>query len=265
MTEITTVPVGDMKVRVSGTGFPLILLHGYTTTSEFWREQVEELSRSYQVIRPNLPGHGISPAPVKRHYTIDAFVADLEGLFQHFSLRRAALVGLSMGGVISQHFALRNPQLLQALVLVDTTSHGIGQNARPETVLAGMDAVGVEKALQKLSDDSFSPGAPRALLEWAEQEVIQTPEFVARAAITSLGETDTTASLGRIAAPTLVIVGEMDTVTPVAESKALSEGIPNSKLVVIEKAGHFSMLERPVEFNRALRGFLDQHLESSRS
>lgn len=265
MTEITTVPVGDMKVRVSGTGFPLILLHGYTTTSEFWREQVEELSRSYQVIRPNLPGHGISPAPPTRQYTIDSFVADLEGLFRHFSLRRAALVGLSMGGVISQHFALRNPQLLQALVLVDTTSHGIGQNGRPETVLAGMDAVGVEKALQTLSDNSFSPGAPRALLEWADQEVIQTPEFVARAAITSLGESDTTASLGRITAPTLVIVGEMDTVTPVAESSALSEGIPNSKLVVIEKAGHFSMLERPVEFNRVLRGFLDQHVQSSLS
>ena len=264
MTEIKTVPVGDMKVRVSGTGFPLILLHGYTTTSEFWREQVEELSRSYQVIRPNLPGHGISAAPPTRQYTIDAFVADLEGLFRHFSLRRAALVGLSMGGVISQHFALRNPQLLQALVLVDTTSHGIGQNGRPETVLADIDAVGVEKALQKLSDHSFSPAAPRALLEWAEQEVIQTPEFVARAAITSLGETDTTASLGRITAPTLVIVGEMDTVTPVAESNALSEGIPNSKFVVIERAGHFSMLERPVEFNRALRGFLDQHVHSSR-
>jgi len=163
MTEIKTVSVGEMKVRVSGTGFPLILLHGYTTTSEFWREQVEELSCSYQVIRPNLPGHGISAAPPTRQYTIDAFVADLERLFRHFSLRRAALVGLSMGGVISQHFALRNPQLLQALVLVDTTSHGIGQNARPETLLADIDAVGVEKALQKLSDYSFSPAARRAL------------------------------------------------------------------------------------------------------
>jgi pimeloyl-ACP methyl ester carboxylesterase len=70
---------------------------------------------------------------------------------------------------------------------------------------------------------------------------------------------------GRITAPTLVIVGKMDTVTPVAESRALSEGIPNSTLVVIEKAGHFSMLERPVEFNRVLRGFLDQHVQSSLS
>jgi pimeloyl-ACP methyl ester carboxylesterase len=76
MTDVNTIPVGDMKVRASGTGFPLILVHGFTTTSEFWREQVEEFSASYQVIRLNLPGHGISPSPTTRSYTIDAFVED---------------------------------------------------------------------------------------------------------------------------------------------------------------------------------------------
>ena len=80
MTEIETIAIGDMKVCVSGTGSPLILLHGFTTTGEFGREQVNELSRSYQVIRPNLPGHGISRAPANRPYTVEAFVADLEGL-----------------------------------------------------------------------------------------------------------------------------------------------------------------------------------------
>jgi 3-oxoadipate enol-lactonase len=220
--------------------------------------KLDELSRSYQVIRPNLPGHGISPAPANRPYTVEAFGGDLEGLFRHFPLRRAVLLGFSMGGVIAQHFALRNPQLLKALVLADTTSHEIGLNGRPETVLANIGAVGIQKALQKLSDASFSPGAPQALLEWARQQVIQTPEFVARAAITSLGATDTTASLGRITMPTLVMVGDMDAVTPPQESRTLNEGIPNSKLVVIEKAGHFSMLEQPAAFNRALRAFLDE-------
>jgi 3-oxoadipate enol-lactonase len=96
-------------------------------------------------------------------------------------------------------------------------------------VLANIDAVGIQKALQKLSDDSFSPGAPQALLEWARQQIIQTPEFVARAAVTSLGATDITASLGRITLPTLVVVGDMDAVTPPEESRTLNEGIPNSK------------------------------------
>lgn len=71
-------------------------MHGFTTTSEFWPEQVEEFSASYQVIRLNLPGHGISPSPKTRNYTIDAFFEDLEKIFHHFSLPRAVLVGFSM-------------------------------------------------------------------------------------------------------------------------------------------------------------------------
>jgi pimeloyl-ACP methyl ester carboxylesterase len=259
MTDVNTIPVGDMKVRVSGTGFPLILVHGFTTTSEFWREQVEEFSASYQVIRLNLPGHGISPSPTTRSYTIDAFVEDLEGIFQHFSLSRAALVGLSMGGVVAQKFAVKNPQLLQSLVLVDTTANGLGPDVRAENVLAAIDSLGIATASQNVVAHSFGPGAPRALVEWAKREVIQTPEFVARAAIMSLTKTDTRASLSRITTPTMVIVGSEDIILPPAESRTLSDGIPNSTLIVIENAGHFPMVEQPGEFNRTLRGFLGQH------
>ena len=258
MTEIKTVSVGDMEVRVSGTGVPLILVHGYTTTCEFWREQVEEFSASYHVIRPNLPGHGISPAPTTRDYTIDAFVEDLEEIFRHFSLPRAVLVGLSMGGVIAQQFALRNPQLLQALVLVDTTPHG-PEDVGVENVLTAIDDRGIAIASQDIVTHSFGSSASRDLVEWAKREVIQTPAFVARAAIASLNKYDARLSLSRITAPTLVIVGSEDIVTPPAESRALRDGIPNSTLVVIEQSGHFPMLERPVEFNRVLCDFLDQH------
>jgi pimeloyl-ACP methyl ester carboxylesterase len=187
MAEVETVAVGDMQVRVSGTGFPLILLHGYTTTSEFWREQVEAFSDRWRVIRPNLPGHGISPHPTTRDYTIDAFVGDLEGLFRHFSLSRAALVGLSMGGVIAQQFALKNPQLLQALVLVGTTAHGLGRDVDAEAVLAAIDDLGIAASSEDLAMRSFGSGASQALVDWAKREVIQMPDFVARAAVGSLG------------------------------------------------------------------------------
>jgi 3-oxoadipate enol-lactonase len=257
--QVKTFAVGDMKVRVSGNGFPLVLLHGFTTTSEFWREQVEEFSASYQVIRPNLPGHGISPAPKNRNYTIDAFVEDLEQIFEHFLLRRAALVGLSMGGVIAQKFAFKNPQLLDALVLVDTTPHGVGEEVRTENVLAAIDDLGIAAASRHVAARSFSPCASPELIEWAEREVIQTPDFVARAAIRSLGTSDTRKLLSRITVPTLVIVGEEDVITPPSESEIISDGIPNSTLVVFKNAGHFSMLEKPVEFNRILSAFLSQH------
>lgn len=259
MTTTKIISIGDMKVSVSGSGFPLVFLHGFTTTSEFWKEQADEFSRSYCVIRPNLPGHGISSSPTNRDYTIDAFATDLELVLRHFGFSRIALVGLSMGGVIAQVFAERHPALLQALVLVDTTAHGLGQDVRPETVFKGIDRLGIAAASQEVVVRSFGKSTPRALVDWAKREVIQTPEFVARAAVASLGQSDTRPLLPRIKVPTLVIVGEEDIILPVAESRALHDGIPNSTLVVIENAGHFPMLERPQEFNRVLHTFLDQH------
>ena len=118
------VTIGDTFVRVSGQGFPLVFVHGFTTTSEFWKEQAEEFSKSYRVVRINLPGHGASPSPASRSYRIEDFVEDVARVFQHLSIDRAVLVGLSMGGIIAQKIAVKYPHLVEALVLVDTTAHG---------------------------------------------------------------------------------------------------------------------------------------------
>jgi pimeloyl-ACP methyl ester carboxylesterase len=106
--------------------------------------------------------------------------------------------------------------------------------------------LGIATASQNVAARSFGSGAPPDLVEWAKLEVIQTPDFVARAAIASLNKSDTRELLWRITVPTLVIVGEKDIITPPAESRALSDGIPNSTLAVIENAGHFPMLEQPL-------------------
>jgi pimeloyl-ACP methyl ester carboxylesterase len=88
MTAATTVmptrdaTISDTFVRISGQGFPLVFVHGFTTTSEFWREQVEEFSKAYRVIRINLPGHGASPAPTSRSYCLEDFVEDVARVFR---------------------------------------------------------------------------------------------------------------------------------------------------------------------------------------
>jgi pimeloyl-ACP methyl ester carboxylesterase len=76
------VTIGDTFVRISGQGFPLVFVHGFTTTSEFWREQAEEFSKAYRVIRINLPGHGASPAPTSRSYCLQDFVEDVARVFR---------------------------------------------------------------------------------------------------------------------------------------------------------------------------------------
>jgi 3-oxoadipate enol-lactonase len=122
-----------------------------------------------------------------------------------------------------------------------------------------------DTAKQILSDLSFGSTAAPALIEWARREVVQTPEFVARMAIQSLSNADTRNSLAQIKVPTLVIVGEEDRVTPPRESKLLAEGINNSTLSVIPKAGHFSMLEQPAAFNRILRSFITRGEKATRA
>jgi pimeloyl-ACP methyl ester carboxylesterase len=260
MTAATTVmptrdvTISDTFVRISGQGFPLVFVHGFTTTSEFWRGQVEEFAKAYRVIRINLPGHGASPAPTSRSYCLEDFVEDVVRVFRELSIEKAVLIGLSMGGIVAQKFALKYGHLLKALVLADTTAHGIGRDATDDAFLAVADKQGYKKAVQDLSDISFSSSASPALLEWARREVIQTPEFVARAAVRSLNDADTRGSLSKIKVPTLLITGGEDRVTPPPESEILAKGISDSTLALIPGAGHFSMFENPVAFNRILGG-----------
>jgi pimeloyl-ACP methyl ester carboxylesterase len=251
------VTIGDTFVRISGQGMPLVFVHGFTTTSEFWKEQTEEFSKAYLVIRINLPGYGASPAPTSRSYCLEDFVEDVARVFRELSIDKAVLIGLSMGGIVAQKFGLKYSHLVKGLVLVDTTAHGIGPDATADAFLAIADKRGLKKAVQDLSDMSFSSSTSPALLEWARREVIQTPEFVARAAIRSLNDADTRGSLSQIKVPTLVIAGEEDCVTPPQESEILARGISDSTLSFIPSAGHFAMLEKPVTFNRILRSFLD--------
>jgi pimeloyl-ACP methyl ester carboxylesterase len=256
MVHIETIAVGDMQVQISGAGPALVCVHGFTTTSAFWKEQVEPFSRDYWLIRPNLPGHGISPQPRGRRYTIEAFVGDIERLFCQLDIRTAVLVGLSMGGTIAQQFALHNSKLLRGLVLVGATAHGLGPDVNVEAVINAIDKVGIAATSQNVIERSFGSAAPRALVEFAKKEVVQTPEFIARDAIKSLNQADLRSELKAIFVPTLVVVGDEDVITPPSESKALAAGIPHAELAIIDKAGHFPMLEQPAVFNRALRTFL---------
>jgi pimeloyl-ACP methyl ester carboxylesterase len=247
-----------MKVEVAGKGPALVCCHGFTTTSGFWREQVAEFSRTHTLYLVNLPGHGISPRPRNRQYSIAAFAQDIEALFRHREIDIATLVGLSMGGTIAQRFALAHPELLSGLVLVGATPHGLGEHVRIDNVLGAIEQYGVGKASQNVIEHSFASGAPRDLVEFAKQEVLQTPDFVAREAIVSLNEADSREELGRIAVPTLVVCGDEDRITPLSESEKLANGIPHAELAVIRGAGHFPMLEKPQEFNSTLRQFLDR-------
>ena len=250
------IEIGDTVVQVSGEGAPLVFVHGFTTTAEFWREQVEAFSAHHQTIRINLPGHGRSPRPEGRKYTIDAFVEDVLKVYRALDIEAAILVGLSMGGTVAQSFTLAYPERVRALVLVGATPHGLGADVNVDNVLKAIDDFGVVAASQKVIERSFGSTSSQNLIEFAKNEVAQTPAFVAREAIASLNASDSRARLGEIHVPTLVVVGDEDIITPPSESQALAKCIPNSRLEIVPRAGHFPMLEQPDAFNLLLGGFI---------
>jgi 3-oxoadipate enol-lactonase len=253
-----TVEIGDMVVQVSGAGTPLVFVHGFTTTAEFWREQTSAFSSRYNVIRINLPGHGISPHPKGRSYTISSFVEDVLQVYRALDIGTSVFVGLSMGGTVAQNFALSHPELVGALVLVGATPHGLGSDRDSDYVLQAIDDLGVIVASQRVIERSFGSAAAADLVAFARDEVAQTPAFVAREAIVSFGESDTRGRLREIKAPTLVIVGDEDNITPPRESRILAQGIPHARLEVVPGAAHFPMLEQPEIFNQLLRDFLEE-------
>lgn len=248
--------IGDMHVRVAGQGPTLVFCHGFTTTGEFWREQIGEFARDHRLVILDLPGHGRSARPQTRRYTIDAFVADLVLLFDKLDLKDVILVGLSMGGTISQRFALTHGDRLRALVLVGATPHGLGPDVRVKNVLEAIDRLGIVAASQAVIDRSFGSAASPELVAFAREQVAQTPNFVAREAIVSLNEADSREELEHLTLPTLVVCGEEDAITPPAQSQALAAGIPGAILQLVPAAAHFPMLEQPERFNAILRDFI---------
>lgn len=251
--------IGDTQVRVTGSGPALVFCHGFTTTGQFWREQLLPFAATHRVVVLDLPGHGTAPRPTQRNYTIAAFVADLERVFDALGIEDAVLVGLSMGGTIAQRFALRNLHRLRQLCLVGATPHGLGPDVQVEQVVAAIAQQGVERASQAVIDRSFGASASQELLAFARGQVVQTPAFVALEAIASLNAADSRAELARLGLPTLVVCGTEDRITPPEQSRALADGIPGARLVLIEQAGHFPMLEQPKPFNAALHAFIQSH------
>jgi len=165
------ISIGDMHVRVAGRGPAIVFCHGYTTTGEFWRQQMGAFSRDHRVVVPDLPGHGRSASPRTRRYTIDAFVNDLVLLFDELHVEDAILVGLSMGGTIAQRFALAHRNRLRALVLVGATPHGLGPDVNVKNVLRAIDSVGVTAASQAVIDRSFGATASTELRAFAREQV----------------------------------------------------------------------------------------------
>lgn len=240
---------------------PVVMLsHSLGATREMWRPQIDALRARYRVVAFDTRGHGDSDAP-PGPYSFDDLVDDAVGLLDALGISRAHFVGLSLGGMIGQRFALRHEGRLASLTLADTASE-MPEAARPiwaqrieATRKSGMNQH-VEPAMERWFTAAFRQAHPE-IVDPIRHMVRSTAPEGYIGCCHAIKTLDFTAELGSLRLPTLVVVGAEDQGTPVASSELIQHQIDGARLVVIDGAAHLSNIEQAAAFNHALLDFLD--------
>jgi pimeloyl-ACP methyl ester carboxylesterase len=251
----------DLHYAVAGRGPAVVFLHAFPLGLFMWDAQAEAIRDAHTVVRFDDRGFGDTP-PGDGLLTMERIADDAAALMDHLGLSRATLVGCSMGGYAALAFARRHAERLHALVLQDTragadspearkTRSTLAERVRKEGAQAAADAF-----LPKLLGETTKREQP-ALVDRVREAILATPPQGVVDGLAGLAaRADSAPFLKDIRVPTLVVCGEEDTITPVAESEALHRGIAGSRLQVIPRAGHLSNLEQPAVYNEGLLSFL---------
>lgn len=250
-----------MGYEDTGAGMPLVLVHGHPFDRSMWREQTAAFSPKYRIIAPDLRGYGESEA-VADKTMLEEFARDIEALLDELKVENIVLCGLSMGGQILFEFYLLFPQRVRALILADTFAQlddAERKQARYDTaerlLREGMHDYAEEVLPKMIAPDTIEK-QPKVAAHVLLMMRGASPKGAAAALRGRAERPDYTPLLSQINIPTLIVVGSRDEFTPVADAKFMREKIPNSKISVIEDAGHMPNLEKPTEFNRVVEEFL---------
>jgi 3-oxoadipate enol-lactonase len=244
---------------------PMVFIHGFPFSSEMWRGQMQMLQdnkKNLRIITYDLRGHGKSDVG-DGQYTIELFVDDLIALLNCLKITKTIICGFSMGGYIALRAIERNPDRFNALVLCDTMSTADSNEAkiRRANSIELVKKEGVGRFAEGFLKAVFAPKTfdtkPDVIDEIRKTILSNSPLGVCGALLAMAGRTDTTEALSKINVPTLILVGEHDTVTPPSAARNMHDRIPSSKLHLIENVGHMSNLENSIVFNGHLTKFLD--------
>ena len=240
---------------------PLVLLHPFPLDARFWAPLIPMLPASRAVVTPDFPGLGRAE-PVAGA-SVDGFADAVAGrIAAEAPDGRAVVCGLSLGGYVALSLVARHPGRVAALILADsraepdTPEAAAGRHESAAQVRAGRLSAFLDDFTVRLvaPGDAVSLAAARAIAD------TQTPEGVAGALEALAGRADRRPDLAAVTAPTLVIVGAEDVLTPPDRAQALVAGIAGSELVVLPGAGHLTAMERPQAFAGAVIDFLARRL-----
>jgi pimeloyl-ACP methyl ester carboxylesterase len=243
-----------------GRGAPLVLLHAFPFSREVWGGVAPALAAGRRVIAVDARGFGESALGNAPAYAIADLADDLAGLLDALDVRRAAVLGMSMGGYTGLAFAQRHAARLAALVLADTRAAADSPDTRAkrEEALATIRERGADAYLDGSLGKMLSPGAGAPLSARVRAAAVPRADALTAALQALRDRPDRTAELPAIACPTLVLCGAEDQISPAAEMRGMSDAIRGARYVELAGAGHLSHLEAPEPFTTAVSAFLAQ-------
>mgnify|MGYP001064064099 CR=1 FL=1 len=246
--------------RDEGEGRALIMLHGFLASSKLWDAQIEDLSKRYRIIAPDLPGHGATPSLGYLH-SMELMAELVEALMRHLGLRRVVLIGHSLGGYISLAFAEKFTDKLKGLVLINSTAAADSEARKTSRdQLIQLLPKKYDSVVRQLVDGFFVTYGPlrrNAMLRYKKWALSCEPKGVAANVRGMKARKEREIILKFAPYPYLIISGEDDPLLGLAQSQAEADLNPQGRLKVVEDSGHMTVLEKPWYTSRLIKRFLN--------
>ena len=243
----------------------VVLLHAFPLNARMWEGQLALASGGWRVIAPHFRGvdGGAGDPPTA---SLDDYAGDVIDLLDGLHIKQAVIGGLSMGGYAAFALLRLAASYFQGLILADTrpqadTPQGLEGRKKMLALVEGKGPGAVaDEMIPKLLGETTRTARPEVADRVRSLVLSNSPESIAGAVKAMMTRPDSTPLLSTIHVPTLIVVGDQDSLTPPADSELMRAGIAGAELTVIPGAGHLTNLEQPELFNAALAGFLSHRL-----
>jgi len=248
----------EIYIEDTGSGYPLVLVHGYLGSSEMWNLQKEYLSKHFRIIAPALPGFGESHN-VKSVDNINAMAKSVFQILDKKNIKEFHLLGHSMGGMIVQEMVKISGERINKLICFATGSIGDipGRFESLDASIEKLENEGIKKTVSRIPPKWFVDGNNAKYYYLCENAVKKITEKTAHDALNAMKNWRGYENLKNIKNETLIIWGDKDASYNFDQVDTLNKNIPNSKFEIFKGCSHNVHLEQPQKFNETVKNFLE--------